>query len=80
MAVEEKINNEKVKSKKKKKKTSIFDFFRGFKAEINRITWPTKKDIKKATTAVVILCALYIAYVGVIDFLFKNLFDFMFNK
>lgn len=54
-------------------------FFREVKAEIKRITWPSKKDIKKATIAVASFCLLYIVFIGGVDLIFKNLFEFMFK-
>lgn len=60
-------------------KKDVRSIFRGVKAEMKRITWPTKKSVKKASVAVVVLCAVYVAYVGVIDFLFQNLFQLIFK-
>lgn len=82
MAVEEKkkIKNNSNKKSKSNKVASLSALYRGFKAEIKRITWPTKNEIKKATTAVVVLCLIYVVYVGLIDYGFKNLFDLMFKK
>jgi preprotein translocase, SecE subunit, bacterial len=73
MAVEGKV---KIKEKNKTSRlASITSLYRGFKAEAKRITWPTKKEIKKATTAVFVICAAYLLYVSVIDIGFKYLFD-----
>ena len=47
----------------------ITKFFRGVKAEIKRITWPPKEEAKKAIIAVI----------GVMDFVFKNLFELVFG-
>ncbi len=69
----------KVKSEKKADQKGIVKFFREVKAETKRITWPSKKDIKKATIAVVGFCLLYTALVGALDMLFKNLFAIIFR-
>lgn len=77
MAVEGKV---KVKEKKKVSRlASITGLYRGFKAEAKRITWPTKKDIKKASTAVFVICSAYVLYVAVLDVGFKYLFDLIFG-
>ena len=54
----------------------ITKFFRGVKAEIKRITWPPKEEAKKAIIAVTVIS---IALIGVMDFVFKNLFELVFG-
>lgn len=54
--------------------SGIMKYFNDLKLEFKRITWPTKKDIKKATIAVVVFSLVYIAYVGVLDYGFGKLF------
>lgn len=69
----------KVKVTERTAKKGLGHIFRGLKAEIKRITWPTKKDIKKATIAVAVFCLVYVIYVGLLDVAFKNLFDLIFR-
>jgi preprotein translocase subunit SecE len=69
--------NVKIASKTEKK--DRLSIFRELKAEVKRITWPTKKDVKKAGIAAAILCAIYVAYVSGVDFLFQNLFQLIFK-
>jgi preprotein translocase subunit SecE len=57
------------------KTNAIVKFFREIKAELKRMTWPTKKDVKKAIAAVVTFCVIYIVLVGVFDYGFNNLFS-----
>ena len=64
-----------VKTKKAVEKNSLFGFFREVKAEVKRITWPSKDETKKALIAVVIFTLIYILLVGGLDFIFKNLFE-----
>ena len=59
---------------------SIINVFKEYKAEIKRITWPTKDELKKAIIAVFVLCSIYVVYVGVLDSAFKSLFDLIFAK
>ena len=60
-----------VKTGKAVQKSSLFSFFREVKAEVKKITWPSKNETKKALIAVVI----YIVLVGGFDFIFKSLFE-----
>ena len=57
----------------------IVKFFRGIKAEVKRITWPSKKDVKKATGAVAVLCLIYVVCVGIFDYAFQSLFELVFK-
>ena len=56
-------------------KGGVFKFFREVKAEVKRITWPSKKEAKKALIAVVIFALIYIVLVGGLDYIFQNLFE-----
>ncbi|SCN26198.1 preprotein translocase subunit SecE [Clostridium sp. N3C] len=71
MAMEAKVNGK----KSKKGLASITGVFRGFKAELKRITWPNKKDIKKAAITVFAICAIYLVYLVIIDSAFQYLFN-----
>lgn len=67
------------KSKDTKKRLGIFQFFIDLKAEFKRITWPSKKDIKKASGAIISFCLLYVILVGLLDAGFNNLFKLVFK-
>ncbi|MGG7163080.1 preprotein translocase subunit SecE [Clostridium ihumii] len=67
------------KSKDTKKRLGIFQFFIDLKAEFKRITWPSKKDIKKASGAIISFCLLYVILVGLLDAGFNNLFKMVFK-
>lgn len=68
-----------VKVKAKSDQKGIVKFFRELKAEAKRITWPSKKDIKKATIAVVSFSFLYVIFVGLLDYGFQNLYKLIFK-
>ena len=68
-----------VKTKSNSEKNSIAKFFRGIKAEVKRITWPSKDDTKKALIAVGVVVLIYILLVGGLDYIFSNLFKLIFN-
>jgi len=61
--------------KKAKSKDGVFakiaDFFSGVKAEFGKIIWPTKDDIIKQTTAVVVVSAICCALIAVLDIVFE---------
>ena len=68
-----------VKTKRNSEKNSISKFFREIKAEVKRITWPSKDDTKKALIAVGVVMLIYLILVGGLDLIFTNLFNFIFN-
>lgn len=56
------------------KKDGGFRFFREVKAEVKKITWPSKNDTKKALIAVGVVVLIYMVLVGGFDYIFQNLF------
>jgi len=68
-------------SAKKKSGNGIFSkiggFFAGVKAEFTKIIWPTKDDIIKQTTAVVIVSVICCALIAVLDYAFEYGMDFI---
>ena len=75
MAVKENVNL----TKKAPKNGGIFKFFREVKAEVKRITWPSKNETKKALIAVGVVVLIYIVLVGGLDYIFQNLFEWIFK-
>jgi len=63
------------KTEKTIKNNSFFGFFREVKAEVKRITWPSKDETKKAFIAVIVFTLMYTILVGGLDFIFKSLFE-----
>ena len=76
MAVKENVNL----TKNSPDKGGVFKFFREVKAEVKRITWPSKNDTKKALIAVSVVVLIYIVLVGGLDYIFQNLFEFILKK
>ena len=68
-----------VKTEKAVKGNGLVSFFKDVKAEIKKITWPSKDETKKAFIAVITFTLMYTILVGGFDFIFRNLFD-MFLK
>ena len=58
-------------TEKKSLPTRIGDFFKGVKAEFGKIIWPTRNDIFKETTAVVIVSAISCLIIAGLDYLFE---------
>lgn len=71
--------NGKVKESKESKVSFFTRTYRGLKAEMTRITWPTKEETKKAIAAVVTFCVIYTVVVGIMDYGFNNLFKLIFK-
>ena len=67
--------NNNAKTEKAVKNNGLIGFFREVKAEVKRITWPSKDETKKAFVAVITFTILYTLLVGGFDFIFKNLFE-----
>lgn len=57
--------------------SKINGFFKGVKAEFGKIIWPTKDDIIKQTTAVVIVSAICCALIAVLDYVFEYGMNFI---
>ena len=62
------------KTEKTIKNNNFFGFFREVKAEVKRITWPSKDETKKAFIAVILFTLMYTILVGGLDFIFESLF------
>lgn len=58
----------------------LIKFFKGLKAELKRITWAPKQDVKKAMAAVFSFCILYIILVGLLDAGFNNIYKIIFAR
>ena len=63
------INKKDKKEKKSKDKTS---FFKGFKAELKKVSWPTPKQLVNNTTAVIVIVLILAAIVFVLDIVFES--------
>ena len=64
---------------KTEKNNGIIGFFREVKAEVKKITWPSKNETKKAFIAVVVFTLLYTILVGGLDSIFSSLFKIILN-
>ena len=66
------------KSNKEKKEKN--NFFKEFKAELKRVSWPTFKQLVNNTSAVIAIVLIVAAIVFVLDVVFENLNQFSVEK
>lgn len=71
--------SENVSKSKKSSSLNIFGFLRDLKAETKRITWPSKEEIKKSTTIVLVFCVVSAIIIGIMDFMLSTLFRVIFQ-
>jgi len=60
-------DQQKKAEEKPKKKKKRFQFLRDVKAEMKRVTWPTKKDVLRWSLVVVAALLFFGVYVAVLD-------------
>ena len=63
-------------SKEGANKRSWFD---GLKAEFRKIIWPSREDVQKETTAVVVVSVILGVIIAMLDFLIQHGVDFLVN-
>ncbi|WP_461205218.1 preprotein translocase subunit SecE [Clostridium sp. DL1XJH146] len=71
--------SENIGKNKKSSSLNIFGFLRDLKAETKRITWPSKEEIKKSTTIVLVFCVVSAIIIGIMDFMLSTLFRVIFQ-
>lgn len=55
------------KPEKKVEKKQRFTFLKGVRAELKRVTWPTKQDVLRWSVVVVVALVFFGVYVAVLD-------------
>ena len=63
MAKKEQAKN----SKKAAQKGGIKEYFKGIKLEMNKVVWPTKKELGSLTVVVIATCAVFALGFWLID-------------
>ena len=53
----------------------VLDYIRESKAELNKVTWPTKQQLWYSTIVVVIVTLIASAYLGLVDLLLTGVFS-----
>jgi len=69
-------NSKKKENKNNKAKKS---FFKDVKAELKKVTWPTKKQVVNNTVGVIIIVIITAIIVFALDFTFKNFNEYVVN-
>ena len=49
------------------KKSGLGEYLKGVKAELRKVTWPTKKETAKLTLVVFIVCAIFSLFFWLVD-------------
>ena len=65
--------------KEKEIETQKSDWFTGLKAEFAKIIWPTKEQLAKETTAVVVVSVILGVIIALLDFVIQYGVDFLVN-
>ena len=63
----------------KSDKASKRTWFDGLKAEFRKIIWPSRDDIQKETTAVVVVSVILGVIIAMIDFIVQHGVDILVN-
>ena len=61
----------------KKKKKGAKGFFKEVKAELKKVTWPTKSQLINNTLVILVFIAVITAVLAVLDVAFAKLFEFV---
>ncbi len=53
----------------------VLDYIRESKAELRKVTWPTKQQLWYSTVIVIIVTLIASAYLGLVDLLLTGIFS-----
>ncbi|MDO5116701.1 MAG: preprotein translocase subunit SecE [Synergistaceae bacterium] len=53
----------------------VLDYIRESKAELKKVTWPTKQQLWYSTIVVVVVTAIASAYLGLVDLILTGIFS-----
>lgn len=77
MAVQK--NSSSAKQASSSSESGIIHFFTSLVKEVKKISWPHKKEVKKATTTVLTFCVLYAVAIGILDGFFSTIVKLVFK-
>ncbi len=52
-------------------------FFREVRAELRKVTWPSKDEVKVLTIVVVLFVFIFTAFIGIVDLVLSRVFAFL---
>jgi len=67
-------------AKLSKMKVSPNKFIKEVKAELLKVTWPTKKEVVRLTSIVVAISLFVGLYIGLLDFIFTKLIQLIIRR
>jgi preprotein translocase subunit SecE len=59
-------------------KEKIIGFFTDVVKEMKKVTWPTKEELKEATTIVIVVCLIMAVFTYIIDMAITQIFKGIF--
>lgn len=62
---------------KVKTTTKIKNYFKGVRAELKKVNWPSKKELKNYTIVVLVTCLIMTVVIWGLDLLFKQMMNFI---
>lgn len=62
------------KPAKPKKENRIVRYFKQTRAELRKVTWPSRKEATRLTAIVLGMTAVMAAFLGLVDYVFTKLF------
>jgi preprotein translocase subunit SecE len=70
--------SDKKKSRKPQKRQNVIQrYINETIGELRKVTWPTRREATNLTIVVIIVVVVMSAYLGVLDFIFNQLFRLM---
>ena len=61
-----------LKPKKEKKKGRLKEAWRGFKSEVKKIVWPSRKQVFKNTLVVIVVVVICAIVIAALDYAFSQ--------
>ena len=65
-------------AEKAKKRGGLSSAFQGTVAELKKVQWPTKKQVIKHTSVVIVFCAAFAIAIGLVDALISFILGMVF--
>ncbi len=65
--------------KRSARDNAIIRFYRETRAELRKVTWPTRQEAVNLTIIVLVVIFSMSAFLGVLDYLFTRFFAFIFG-
>jgi preprotein translocase subunit SecE len=60
---------------RQRKENAVVKYFKETRAELRKVSWPSRKDAVNLTIIVMSVTIAMAAFLGVVDFLFSRLFS-----